>query len=153
MTAGRMLIGAAALAVIGGGAWLGLRRLGNDTGTADRHANAPAVAAGEVAGRSPDQVAALLVDRWLARFRSPDTGGAMRLQDYRVDRLELVEIGDATVVSATFSVRPTLRSMDSWIAGSGGTVRNGWIHGKFTRFRLTPTVDGYRLTELGPGPL
>lgn len=148
-----MLVGVVALALIGGGAWLGLRRVGNDTGAADRHANTPAVAAREVAGRSPDQVAAVLVDRWLARFRSSDTGGAMRLREYRVDRLEVTGSGDATVVSATFSVRPTRRSMDNWIAGSGGTVRDGWIHGKFTRFRLTRTADGYQLTELGPGPI
>jgi hypothetical protein len=143
---GALLVGAVA-------GFLLMHRMGGDTGTADRRANVPTLAASEVDPSRPDSIAARLVDRWLARFRSGETGRAMRLEDYRVTRLDLAESGGRTIVSATLAVKPARGSFDNWLAGSGGTVEDGWIRGKFTRFEMTRTADGYQLREVGPGPL
>lgn len=153
MKAKRALLWSGAALMLAALGLMALHRVGNDTGTADRRANLPTIAASEVDPRQPDRIAARLVDRWLARFRSGETGRAMRLDDYRVDRLDLTESGSRTIVSATLAVKPTRASFDNWLAGSGGTVEDGWIRGKFTRFEMTRTADGYQLREVGPGPL
>lgn len=153
MKAKRALLWSGMVLVAAVATFMVMHRAGNDTGTADRQANAPTVAASEVDPTRPDSIAARLVDQWLARFRSGETGRAMRLDDYRVDRLDLTESGGRTIVSATLAVKPARGSFDNWLAGSGGTVEDGWIRGKFTRFEMTRTADGYQLREVGPGPL
>jgi len=132
------------------GGWV-LLRLGNDTGIEDfRHeATLPQ---GE-AGSGIDAIAHQLVDRWLRYFTASPAGWAARLRDYRIDRVDVTRAEDRFIVSVTFQVKPTRWSFDNWLAGSGGTVEDGWIRGKFTRFALTETEgEGYRLRQVGPGP-
>lgn len=138
------------LVLLVAGGWI-LLRLGNDTGTEDfQH---EAVLPREQASGDIDAVAHQLVDRWLRHFTTSAAGWATRLRDYRIDRLEVTRIEGRLIVSATLQVKPTRWSFDNWLAGSGGTIKNGWIQGKFTRFALTETEPGYRLRQVGPGPL
>ena len=147
--------GAAVAAVLAIGlGWLGLRRLGNDTGLEDFRDNRPTATAAEVGGDDPDRVAAALVERWLRRFTTGEYGGASRLREYRIDQMAVLPAsGGRFVVSVCVSVKPTGRSFGSWLGGSGGRVEDGWIHGKFLRFAVVRTGTGYQLRELGPGPL
>ena len=142
---------AAVLAVVG---WVWLQRVGNDTGVEDFRDNRPTLTAAEAGSGEPERVAAALVDRWMRRFTTGEYGRASRLREYRVDRLSVLPASEGRyVVSARVSVRPTRASFGSWLGGSGGTVEDGWIRGKFLRFAVTRTADGYQLRELGPGPL
>ena len=141
-------LGLLVLLVLGGWAFL---RLGNDTGTEDFQYEA-ALPRGQASG-DIDAVAQELVDRWLRHFTTSSAGWAARLRDYRIDRLDVTRTGDRLIVSATLQVKPARWSFDNWLAGSGGTVENGWIRGKFTRFALTETQEGYRLRQIGPGPV
>lgn len=142
------------MAVLAVAAWLLLLRLGNDTGVADFRDNRPNATAAEVRGNAPERVAAVLVEKWLRRFTTGEYGRASRLRAYRVGRIAVLpSTGGRYVVSARVSVRPTRLSFGSWLGGSGGTVKEGWIHNKFLRFAITETESGYQLTELGPGPL
>ncbi|HEY0035926.1 MAG TPA: hypothetical protein VGB66_04515 [Longimicrobium sp.] len=140
--------------IIGLVAWLWMYRVGNDTGVRDFRDNRPTITTAEAGGDAPHQVADALVDKWMRRFTTGEYGGASRLRNYRVDTLAVLPAGEGQyVVSARVSVEPTRWSFGSWLAGSGGTVREGWIHGKFLRFAVTRTGSGYALRELGPGPL
>jgi hypothetical protein len=141
-------LGLLVLLVMGGWALL---RLGNDTGSEDFRYEA-ALPHGQASG-DIDAVAQELVDRWLRHFTTSAVGWAARLRDYRIDRLMVTQAQDRLIVSATLQVKPTRWSFDNWLAGSGGTVEDGWIRGKFTRFALTETPQGYRLRQVGPGPL
>ncbi len=148
-----MIGGAVLAALAAGGAGL-LLRLGNETGVEDFRANQPTLAAAEAGAAGPDSAAARLVDRWLERFTTGEYGWPTRLREYRVSRMELLPAGDARwAVSVRVSLRPTRWSLENWLAGSGGTVKDGWIREKFLRFALTRTGGGYQLRELGPGAL
>jgi hypothetical protein len=149
------IAGAVALAALaGGGAWLLLARLGNETGVEDFRANQPTLSAAEAGTTGPDSAAARLVNRWLERFSTGEYGWSTRLREYRVERMELLPAGDGRwAVSVRASLRPTRWSFGNWLAGSGGTVQDGWIHEKFLRFALTRSSGGYHLRELGPGAL
>lgn len=150
----RWIGGAAAVAVLAVAGWLLLLRLGNDTGIGDFRDNRPTVTAAEAGGDAPERLAAALVEKWLRRFTTGEYGRASRLDAYRVDRIDVLRASDGRyVVSARVSVKPTRLSFGSWLGGSGGTVEEGWIRGKFLRFAITRTEGGYRLHELGPGPL
>jgi hypothetical protein len=147
---GKLIVGGLVLLVlVVVGAWV-LLRLGNDTGVEDfRHE--VTLSQGE-AGRDINAIAHELVDRWLRYFTAPPVGWAARLRDYRIDRVDVTPTEDRFIVSVTFQVKPTRWSVDNWLAGSGGTVEDGWIRGKFTRFALTETEGGFRLRQVGPGP-
>lgn len=146
------IVGAAAVLAVAG--WVWLHRVGNDTGVEDFRDNRPTLTAAEAGGGDPERVAAALVDRWMRRFTTGEYGRATRLRDYRVDQVAVLSASEGRyVVSARVSVEPTRASFGSWLAGSGGTVEGGWIRGKFLRFAVTRTADGYQLRELGPGPL
>jgi hypothetical protein len=145
--------GAAAALAIGLG-WLGLRRLGNDTGLEDFRDNRPTVTAAEAGRGDAEQVARALVEKWLQRFTTGEYGGASRLRAYRIEELAVLPASEGRlVVSVRVSVKPTRRSFGSWLGGSGGTVEDGWIRRKFLRFAVVRTGNGYQLRELGPGPL
>ncbi|HEV7587568.1 MAG TPA: hypothetical protein VGO40_05510 [Longimicrobium sp.] len=145
---------AAGTALAIGLGWLGLRRLGNDTGLEDFRGNRPTATAAEAGGDDPARVAGTLVEKWLHRFTTGEYGGASRLREYRVDQLAVLPASRGRfVVSVRVSVKPTRRSFGSWLGGSGGTAEDGWIHGKFLRFAVVRTGSGYQLRELGPGPL
>jgi hypothetical protein len=149
----RIVILATALALAAAVGWLLLRAAGDDTGGRDFRANQPSIPV-EAARSSPlDSIAVTLVDDWLDHFTTAEVARAARLRDYRIDAIEVTESGMGTVVSATMSVRPTRRSFDNWLAGSGGTVDGEWIRGKFTRFALVESGGRYHLREIGPGPL
>jgi hypothetical protein len=148
------VLGTAAGAIIGIAAWLWVYRVGNDTGVRDFRDNRPTITAAEAGGDDPHRVADALVEKWMRRFTTGEYSRASRLRDYRVDTLAVLPAGEGRyVVSARVSVKPTHWSFGSWLAGSGGTVKEGWIRGKFLRFALTRTGSGYVLHELGPGPL
>jgi hypothetical protein len=141
-------LGLLVLLVMGGWALL---RLGNDTGTEDfQHESF--LPRGQASGEI-DAVAQELVDRWLRHFTTSSVGWVTRLRDYRIDRVDVMRTGDRLIVSATMQVKPARWSFENWLAGSGGTVEHGWIRGKFTRFVLTETAEGYRLRQIGPGPV
>lgn len=149
--AGKFIVmGLGLLALIGLGGWL-LLRLGNETGSEEflREATLPRRQAGD----DVDAVARELVDRWLRHFTSSEAGWAVRLRDYRIDRVDVTRTDDRLVVSVTLQVKPRRWSFDNWLAGSGGTIEDGWIRGKFTRFALIESSEGYRLRPVGPGPL
>lgn len=150
----RMILwGVSLLVLLAAAAWLVLLKLGNNTGIVDFQANQPVLSNAEVSGAQPDEIAARLVEKWLHKFTTREVGWAARLQEYRVDRLDVSGDEDRRIVSVTLSVKPTRWSFDNWLAGSGGTVDNGWLHGKSTRFAMTRTGEGYQLRELGPGPI
>lgn len=150
----RRLWGTAVAVAVGAVAWLWLHRVGNDTGVQDFRANRPTISTAEAGGGDPERVAGALVETWMRRFTTGEYGRATRLRDYRVDTVAVLPAGDGRyVVSARVSVKPTRGSFGSWLGGSGGTVKEGWIHGKFLRFSVTRTERGYELRELGPGPL
>ena len=130
--------------------WIVLR-LGNDTGLQDfRH---EVTLPQREASSGIEAIARQLVDRWFLYFTAPPAGRAVRLEGYRIDRIDVTRAEDRYIVSVTFEVKPTRWSFDNWLAGSGGTVEDGWIRGKFTRFALTETAgEGYRLRQMGPGP-
>jgi hypothetical protein len=141
-------LGLLVLLVMGG--WV-LLRVGDDTGSEGfRH---EAFLPGGQASGDMNAVARELVDRWLRHFTTSAAGRATRLRDYRIDRLDMTRREDRLIVSATLQVKPARWSFDNWLAGSGGTVEDGWIRGKFTRFAVTETSGGYRLRQVGPGPL
>jgi hypothetical protein len=144
----------AAAVIIGLAAWLWVYRVGNDTGVRDFRDNRPTISAAEAGGDDPHRAANALVEKWMRRFTTGEYGRASRLRSYRVDTLAVLPAGEGQyVVSARVSVEPTRWSFGSWLGGSGGTVTEGWIRGKFLRFALTRTGSGYVLRELGPGPL
>jgi hypothetical protein len=148
------VLGTAAAVIIGIAAWQWLYRAGNDTGVRDFRDNRPTITAAEVGGDDPQRVANALVEKWMRRFTTGEYGRASRLRDYRIETLAVLPAGEGQhVVSARVSVKPTRWSFGSWLAGSGGTVKEGWIRGKFLRFALTRTGSGYALREVGPGPL
>lgn len=150
----RWIWGVAAAAALAVGSWLLLLRLGNDTGVRDFRDNRPTITAVEAGGGDPNRVAGALVEKWLRSFTTGEYGRASRLRSYRVERLAVLPASEGRfVVSARVSVKPTRMSFGSWLGGSGGTVKEGWIHGKFLRFAVTKTAAGYQLHELGPGPL
>jgi hypothetical protein len=145
---GAVVLSLLALIVVGGG--LTLLRWGNDTSIEDfRH---EVVLSRSEAGEEMNTVAHNLVDRWFRYFTTSAAARAARIQDYRIDRIEVMRVRDRLFVSATLQVKPTRWSFDNWLAGSGGTVQDGWIRGKFMRFALTDIEEGYKLQEIGPGP-
>lgn len=150
----RWTLGMASAAIVALVAWLWLYRVGNDTGVRDFRDNRPTISAAEAGGDDPHLAANALVEKWMRRFTTGEYGRASRLRNYRVDTLALLPTGEGQyVVSARVSVEPTRWSFGSWLGGSGGTVKEGWIRGKFLRFALTRIGSGYVLRELGPGPL
>lgn len=150
----RLMWGAAAAVVMAVAGWLWLQRVGNDTGVRDFRDNRPTITAAEAGGDDPQRVAAALVEKWMRSFTTGEYGRASRLRAYRVTQIAVAPADAGRyVASVRVSVRPTRRSFGSWLGGSGGTVREGWIHGKFLRFAVTPIDGGYQLHELGPGPL
>ena len=150
----RWIVGLGAGSVVAVGTFLWLHSVGNDTGLDDFRRNQPSLTAAEAGDRDPNEVAAMLVDRWLSRFTTGEFGRATRLHAFRIERVETLPAGpDTHVVSARVSLRPTRASLDNWLAGSGGTVEEGWIHGKFLRFALSHGDGQYRLREVGPSPL
>jgi hypothetical protein len=138
------------LVVLVMGGWA-LLRLGNDTGT-EGFQHEAALPHGQASG-DIDAIAHELVDRWLRHFTTSSAGWATRLKDYRIDRVDVTRAGDRLIVSVTMQVKPARWSFDNWLAGSGGTIEDGWIQGKFMRFALTEIEEGYRLRQVGPGPL
>ena len=131
------------------GAWW-LLRLGNDTGLED-FGHQAVLPENEAAGLGDEAVARELVERWLGHFVS-DAGRAAQLREYRVDRLDVTRESGLLRVAATYRVRPTRWSLDNWLAGSGGTVEDGWIRGKFSRFEVVEAGGAHRLRQVGPGP-
>jgi hypothetical protein len=129
-----------------------LYQLGNNTGLADFKANQPFISTSEVNESNPEEIAAELVEKWLSRFKTGDVSWASRLTDYQIIKIDVARGKDNWVSSATFSVKPTRWSFNNWQAG-GGAVESDWIRNKSTRFVITKTDSGYKLQELGPGPL
>jgi hypothetical protein len=129
-----------------------LYQLGNNTGLADFKANQPFIPTGEVDESNPEEIAARLVEKWLSRFKTGEVSWASRLIDYQIIKIDVARGKDSWVSSATFSVKPGRWSFNNWQAG-GGTVESDWIRHKSTRFVITKTEGGYKLQELGPGPL
>lgn len=129
-----------------------LYRLGNNTGLSDFKANQPSIPAGEVDESKPEDVAVKLVGRWLSKFKGGEVSWASRLEDYKIKRIDVARSRDDLVASATFSVKPTRWSYSNWQAGNG-TAEGEWIRDRSTRFLITKAEGGYKLQELGPGPL
>jgi hypothetical protein len=129
-----------------------LYRLGNNTGLADFRANQPSIPLSDVNESKPEEIAAKLVDRWLNNFKTGEFSWASKLENYEIKKIDVARGRDNLVVSATFSVKPTRWSYNNWQAG-GGTAESDWIRNKSTRFAVTMTGSGYKLRELGPGPL
>jgi hypothetical protein len=126
-------------------------RWGNDTGTTDFRYEVALPRS--QADDDIDVIAHNLVDQWFRHFNSSGVGWKTRLQDYRIDRVDVTRTQDQVIVSVTSQVRPTQWSFDNWLAGSGGTILDGWIHGKFLQFALVITQEEYKLYEVGTGTI
>lgn len=146
----KLFLGLVAALVLIATATILLLRLGNATGVEDfRHR---AFLSHREAADDREAVARELVERWLDHFASGEAGWAARLAQHRIDHLDVTPAQGRLIVSATLSVKPRRWSLDNWLAGSGGRVEDGWIHGKFIRFAVIETDEGFFLEEVGPAP-
>jgi hypothetical protein len=146
-----VLVCVVALCGLGLGAWWLLMLLGNDTGQ-DDFQHEVVLPDSEVRGLDDSALADDLVERWFDHFTT-DAGWSAKLRDYRLTNVEVRRDGGRFEATVTAEVRPTRWSLDNWIAGSGGTVEDGWLRGKFLRFTIEESATNVTLRPTGPGPV
>ena len=98
-----------------------------------------------VVGNNQIAIASVLVPLWLSRFISPRAIPEVRLETYRVNKIEVGQWKhDRFDATANVSVKPLKRSTQQWQL-EGGRKSGGWVKGISLRYEIVRRGEDYRI--------
>jgi len=102
----------------------------------------------EIIGKSNQQIDELLAERWLGQFKSISRCIIERLDDYRIEK---VEVKNADMFELTYAVSPSDSQSSNWFAGNG-VLEGSFIVHKFAFVNISHTNTGIGVESANTGP-
>ena len=102
----------------------------------------------ERAGLTPQQLFQLIGERWLGQFKSTSRCLIERLEDYRVDSIQIIS---TEMFQMTYAVAPSDINSSNWFAGNGVQEGSYIVH-KVAFVNIKSTDTGLGIASIGTGP-